>query len=77
MLKYKPHKWGRICYIISAFLAFLAVVFYCLVVLETFDFVSDTGRYYTADICLFTFWPAFIVSFVLGSLPIKQGMDAI
>lgn len=72
MLKYKPNKWVRLCYIISASLAVLSVAFYCLAVLKIFDFVSDTGRDYTGDIYLFTFWPSFIVSFILGSIPIKQ-----
>ena len=72
MLKYKLNKWCRICYIISAFIAALAVAFYCLSVLKIFNFVSDTGGDYTADIYLFTLWPSFIVSFILGSIPIKQ-----
>ena len=69
MLTYKLNKWCRICYIISAFIAALAVAFYCLSVLKIFNFVSDTGGDYTADIYLFTLWPSFIVSFILGSIP--------
>ena len=69
ILKYKPNNRIRICYIISAFIAALAVAFYCLSVLMAFDFVSDTGRNYTADIYLFTLWPSFIVSYILGSIP--------
>lgn len=72
ILKYKPNKWVGICYIISAFLAVLAVLFYCFAVFGKFNFVSADGRDYTGDIYLFTFWPAFIVSFALGSLPIKH-----
>ena len=70
MLKYKPNKWVRICYIISASLAVLSVAFYCLVALKVFNFVSANGRDYTGDICLFALWPSFILSFVLGSIPI-------
>ena len=70
MLKYKPNKWGRICYIISVSLAILSIVFYCLTILKTFNFVSANGRDYTGDIYLFVFWPSFIVSFILGSIPI-------
>ena len=72
MLKHKPSKWVGICYLVSAVLAFLSVAFYCLVVLEVFDFVSPDGHYYTGDIYLFTFWPSFLVSFAFGSVPIKQ-----
>ena len=75
MLKYKTNKWVRICYIISASLAVLSVAFYCLAVLKIFDFVSDTGHNYAGDIYLFVFWPSFIVSFVLGSIPIGHNCD--
>ena len=74
MLKYKPNKWVRICYIISASLAVLSVAFYCLAVLKIFDFVTADGHYYTGDIYLFVFWPSFLVSFALGSLPVKQNV---
>lgn len=77
MLKYKPNKWVRICYIISAFIAALAVAFYCLAVLKIFDFVSDDGHYYLGDIYLFTLWPSFIVSFALGSIPIRHAQHVI
>lgn len=77
MLKYKPKKRGRICYIISASLAFLAVAFYCFAILKMFNFVSANGRDYTGDIYLFTLWPSFIVSFVLGSIPIGHNWDIV
>ena len=77
MLKYKLNKWCRICYIISAFIAALAVAFYCLSVLKIFNFVSDTGGDYTADIYLFTLWPSFIVSFILGSIPIENNQPSL
>ena len=72
MLKHKPRKWTEICYLASAVLAFLSVAFYCLVVLNVFDFASASGRDYTGDIYLLTFWPSFIVSFALGSIPVKK-----
>ena len=72
MLKHQPRKWIGICYLVSAVLAVLSVAFYCLVVLKVFNFASVSGRDYTGDIYLFTFWPSFIVSFILGSIPIKQ-----
>ena len=72
MLKHKPRKWIGICYLVSAVLAVLSVAFYCLVVLKVFNFASASGRDYTGDVYLLTFWPSFLVSFVLGSLPVKQ-----
>lgn len=77
MLKYKSNKWVRICYIISACLAFLAVAIYCLIFFKIFSFVSANGRDYTGDICLFVLWPSFIVSFVLGSIPIGHYCDIV
>ena len=77
MLKYKPNKWVRLCYIISASLAVLSVAFYCLAVLKIFNFVSDTGHNYTGDIYLFVFWPSLIVSFILGSIPIGYDQNII
>ena len=72
MLKHKPKKSVGICYWGSAFLAFLSIAFYCLVVLKVFNFASASGRDYTGDVYLLTFWPSFLVCFALGSVPIKQ-----
>ena len=72
MLKHKPKKSVGICYWGSAFLAFLSIAFYCLVVLKVFNFASASGRDYTADVYLFTFWPWFLISFALGSFPVKR-----
>ena len=72
MLKHKPRKLVGICYLVSTFFAFLSIAFYCLVVLKVFNFASASGRDYTADVYLFTFWPWFLISFALGSLPAKQ-----
>ena len=72
MLKHKPRKLVGICYWGSAFFAFLSIAFYCLVVLKVFNFASASGRDYTADVYLLTFWPWFLISFALGSFPVKQ-----
>ena len=72
ILKHKPKKSVGICYWCSAFLAFLSIAFYCLVVLKVFNFASPSGRDYTGDVYLFTFWPWFLISFALGSFPVKR-----
>ena len=72
MLKHKSRKLVGICYGASAVLAFLSIAFYCLVVLKVFNFASSSGRDYTGDVYLLTFWPWFLISFALGSLPVKQ-----
>ena len=74
MLKHKPRRWIGICLLVSAILAFSSVAFYCLVVLKVFNFVSASGRDYTGDVYLLTFWPSFLVSFALGGLPVKQNV---
>jgi hypothetical protein len=72
MLKHKPRRWIGICYLVSAVLAVLSVAFYCLIVLKVFNFASASGRDYAGDVYLLTFWPSFLVSFALGSVPVKQ-----
>ena len=75
ILKYNPNKWVRICYIISASLSVISVAFYCFAIFKMFNFVSINGRDYTGDVYLFTLWPSFIVSFILGSIPIRHNRD--
>ena len=75
MLKYKPNKCVRICYIISATLSVFSVALYAFTILKVFNFVSVNGRDYTDDIYLFTLWPSFIISFILGSIPIKRNKE--
>ena len=72
MLKHKPRKLVGICYWGSVFFAFLSIAFYCLVVLKVFNFASVSGRDYSGDVYLLTFWPWFLISFALGSFPVKQ-----
>lgn len=69
MLKFKPKKWVRICYIISASLAFITIAFFCLVFFDIIDFIDSSGYDYTADILFIGLWPSFILSFILGSMP--------
>ena len=69
LLKYKPKGDVKICYLISASLAFLAiaVVLLCyiggLIIIVSNFFIS---------MMIITMWPSFIISFVLGSIPIKR-----
>ncbi len=73
LLKYKTQGSVKACYIISSLLAFLAAVFFCLTSLGWIHFVQEGGHDRTAELVLFTLWPTFIVSLILGSIPIKQG----
>ena len=69
LLKHKPKGNVKICYLISASLAFLAiaVVLLCyiggLIIIVSNFFIS---------MMIITMWPSFIISFVLGSIPINR-----
>ena len=71
LLKYKPKGDVKICYLISASLAFLAiaVVLLCFVGL----LIINAGNFFLSIIVI-TMWPSFIISFILGSIPIKRRM---
>lgn len=73
ILIHRPMGIVLMCYIVSCVSAFLAFAFQCFVSIGLVTFESfDTGNNLTAYILLFTEWLAFIVSFMLGSLPIKR-----
>ena len=73
ILKCEPKGYVKICYIVSSVLAFLAVVFQCLVSVGLINFENvETGQNFTAYILFFTELPAFIVSFALGSIHEKH-----
>ena len=73
ILKFNPRKPIKICYIISASLAFLAFAFTVLYGLKlvTLDWIKP-GMNFTFTILVLTMWPSFIISFILGSIPIKR-----
>ena len=71
ILKYKPIGWIKVCYIISASLAFLSIVFYILLMFDAFGLSERSGRAYTGDLLLFGLCPASLLSFILGSFPPK------
>ena len=73
VLKHRPKGIIKICYIVSSALAFLAFAFQCLVSIGLISFQNiGSGDNLTAYILLFTEWSSFILSFVLGSVPVKQ-----
>ena len=72
ILKHEPRGYVKICYIISSFLAFWGFAFYCFASFGLISFVEEGGHNHTAEILLYTQWPAFILSFILGSIPVKH-----
>ena len=76
ILKYEPHGVIRICWLISAILAFSALVFQTLMFTGVLDFTKESGSIKLHETVLFlTGWPIVIVSFVLGSIRKKRIID--
>ena len=73
IIKYNPTKYIKVCYTISASLAFLVFAFTVLYGLKlvTLDWIKP-GINFTLTILIFTTWPSFIISFILGSIPVKR-----
>lgn len=72
ILKYKPHGASKICLLISAILSFSAFVFQVLLFTGILDFTQNSGSIRLQEtVLLLTGWPVFIVSFILGSIPIR------
>jgi hypothetical protein len=82
ILKYKLQGKVKICYLISASVAFLSLVsvglcFIVSIIIDEINIpISIQRRLYnfipTTAILFGTLWPSFIISFVLGSIPIKH-----
>ena len=80
LLKYKPQGKVKICYVISASVAFfaLAIVGLChlgLIIIDEIN-IPILRRLYnfipTTEILFGTLLPSFIISFILGSIPVKR-----
>ena len=80
LLKYKPQGKVKICYLISASVAFfaLAIVGLChlgLIIIDEIN-IPILRRLYnfipTTEILFGTLLPSFIISFILGSIPVKR-----
>ena len=78
LLKYKPQGKVKICYVISASLAFLSLVSVglCGIGLIIANEINILRRLYnfipSTEILFGTLWPSFIISFILGSIPVKR-----
>ena len=69
LLKYKPKGNVKICYLISASLAFFAIAVVLLCYIG--GLIIKVSNFFLS-IMVITMWPSFIISFVLGSIPIKR-----
>ena len=69
LLKYKPKGNVKICYLISASLAFSAIAVVLLCYIGTL--IINVSNFFLS-IMVITMWPSFIISFVLGSIPVKR-----
>lgn len=69
LLKYKPKGDVKICYLISASLAFLAIAVMLLCYIGGLIIIVSN---FFISMMIITMWPSFIISFVLGSIPINR-----
>jgi hypothetical protein len=69
LLKHKPKGNVKICYLISASLAFLAIAVVLLCYIG--GLIIKVSNFFLS-IMIITMWPSFIISFILGSIPIKH-----
>lgn len=73
ILKHQPRGGAKICLLIAAILSFSAFVFQALMFAGVLDFSQDSGSLKLQEtVLLLTGLPVVIVSFVLGSIPVKQ-----
>ena len=69
ILKWEPQGIIRICWLLSAVMAFSALIFQTLMFTGVLDFTKESGSIKLQETILFlTGWPIVIVSFVLGSI---------
>ena len=69
LLKYKPKGDVKICYLISASLAFLAIAVVLLCYIG--GLIIKVSNFFL-EIMVITMWPSFIISFIIGSIPVKR-----
>lgn len=73
ILKHRPRGAAKICLLIAAILSFSAFVFQALMFAGVLDFTQDSGSLKLQEtVLLLTGLPVVLVSFVLGSIPVKQ-----
>ena len=72
ILKHKPEGYVQICYTISACIAAFTLIFCCLAITGAISFMHKGGYNNSAEVMLFTEWPLFILSFILGSISLKR-----
>ena len=76
MLKHEPEDGVKVCYMISVLLALLMFILPCLVLFGVINFsFLHEHQDNTWDILLLTGWPCFLLSFILGSVPIKHSSN--
>ena len=72
MLKYEPYGSVKILYTVSSILAFAAFALACISALGWIDYVDTNGYDHSSTVLIASEWPIFIVSFILGCIPIKS-----
>ena len=75
LLKYKPQGKFKICYLISASLAFLSLVSVGLCgigLIIAYEIQIKLSNVFIPTMLVASMGPSFIISFILGSIPVKR-----
>ena len=75
LLKYKPQGKVKICYLFSAALAFLSLVSVGLcgiVLIIAYEIQIKLSNVFIPTMLVASMGPSFIISFILGSIPVKR-----
>ena len=75
LLKYKPQGKVKICYLISASLAFLSLVSVGLCgigLIIAYEIKIKLNNVFIPTMLFASIGPSFIISFILGSIPVKR-----
>lgn len=73
ILEYRPRGRIKACCVISAILAFSAVVVQVLIFVGALDFTTDSGSLRLQEtVLLLTGWPVFIVTYKLAKIPTQH-----
>ena len=75
LLKYKPQGKVKICYLISASVAFLALISVGLCgigLIIAYEIKIKLSNVFIPTMLFASMGPSFIISFILGSIPVKR-----
>ena len=77
LLKYRPERIKKVCYIVSSALSFsIFTFFWAFLTGSGLSVISTEMQGFLLEILVFLCWPAVFVSFILGSIPVRKRKEA-